>query len=52
VQKGAQAGENLWIMVNRGLPGEKPGTDGKRSDVSAETGMRAAYSQWLKSMTA
>ncbi|QBK03734.1 aromatic ring-hydroxylating dioxygenase subunit alpha [Hylemonella gracilis] len=52
VQKGARAGEDLWIMVNRGLPGEKPGTDGPRGDVSAETGMRAAYRQWLKSMTA
>jgi hypothetical protein len=49
VQKGAHAGEDLWIMVNRGLPGETPTPDGQRSDVSAETGMRAAYRQ---SMTA
>jgi len=26
--------------------------DGKASDVSAETGMRAAYRQWKKLMTA
>lgn len=52
VQKGSQAGEDLWIMLNRGLPGERVTPDGKVSDVSAETGMRAAYQQWLKLMTA
>ncbi|MNN45582.1 Ring hydroxylating alpha subunit (catalytic domain) [compost metagenome] len=52
VQKGARAGEDLWIMLNRGLPGEKPSADGLVSDVSAETGMRAAYQQWKKMMTA
>lgn len=52
VQKGASAGKDLWIMLNRGLAGEKPTTDGKVSDVSAETGMRAAYQQWKKLMTA
>jgi phenylpropionate dioxygenase-like ring-hydroxylating dioxygenase large terminal subunit len=52
VQKGAQAGQDLWVMVNRGLPGERVTTDGKASDVSAETGMRAAYQQWKKLMTA
>ncbi|MNV82833.1 hypothetical protein D3C71_1765910 [compost metagenome] len=52
MQKGANAGENLWIMLNRGLPGEKPSADGLISDVSAETGMRAAYQQWKKMMTA
>ena len=51
VQKGARAGEDLWIMLNRGLPGEKPSADGLVSDVSAETGMRAAYQQWKKMMT-
>ena len=51
VQKGATAGENLWIMLNRGLPGEKPSKDGLISDVSAETGMRAAYQQWKKMMS-
>ena len=52
VQKGANAGENLWIMLNRGLPGERPSEDGLVSDVSAETGMRAAYQQWKKMMSA
>ncbi len=52
VQKGASAGKDLWIMLNRGLAGEKPTADGKVSDVSAETGMRAAYQQWKKLMTA
>ena len=52
VQKGSQAGKDLWIMLNRGLAGEKVTPDGHRSDVSAETGMRAAYQQWKKLMTA
>jgi phenylpropionate dioxygenase-like ring-hydroxylating dioxygenase large terminal subunit len=52
VQKGAGAGKELWIMLNRGLAGEKPTADGRASDVSAETGMRAAYQQWKKLMTA
>ncbi|MNY64266.1 Ring hydroxylating alpha subunit (catalytic domain) [compost metagenome] len=52
VQKGASAGDDLWIMVNRGLAGEKQTADGLASDVSAETGMRAAYRQWKKMMSA
>ena len=52
VQKGADAGNDLWIMLNRGLPGEVKTEDGLKSDVSAETGMRAAYQQWKKLMTA
>jgi len=53
VQKGARAGEDeIWILLNRGLPGEKETPDGRASDVSAETGMRAAYRQWKKFMTA
>jgi len=50
VQKGASAGTDLWIMLNRGLPGEQPTPDGLVSDVSAETGMRGAYRQWQKMM--
>lgn len=54
VQRGANAGEDLWIMVNRGVdapegvaaPGHNAG------DVSAETGMRAAYQMWKRMMTA
>jgi phenylpropionate dioxygenase-like ring-hydroxylating dioxygenase large terminal subunit len=52
VQKGARAGQDLWILLNRGLPGERVTTDGRAGDVSAETGMRAAYRQWNKLMTA
>jgi phenylpropionate dioxygenase-like ring-hydroxylating dioxygenase large terminal subunit len=52
VQKGAGAGTDLWILLNRGLPGEVVTEDGLKSDVSAETGMRAAYRQWLKLMSA
>ncbi len=52
VQHGAQAGKELWILLNRGLPGEKKTEDGVAGDVSAETGMRAAYRQWKKLMTA
>jgi phenylpropionate dioxygenase-like ring-hydroxylating dioxygenase large terminal subunit len=52
VQKGAGAGKDLWILLNRGLPKEIETEDGRRSDVSAETGMRAAYQQWKKLMTA
>ncbi|WP_428826477.1 aromatic ring-hydroxylating oxygenase subunit alpha [Azonexus sp. IMCC34842] len=52
VQKGASAGKDLWILLNRGLPKEVETEDGRRSDVSAETGMRAAYQQWKKLMTA
>lgn len=42
-----------WIMLNRGLPQEQalPG-GGRRGDVSAETGMRAAYGQWQRLMEA
>jgi hypothetical protein len=51
VQRGVAAGNDLWLLVNRGLPHEVKTEDGLRSDVSAETGMRAAYRQWLKTMT-
>ncbi|GHT83828.1 (2Fe-2S)-binding protein [Betaproteobacteria bacterium] len=44
--------KDKWIMVNRGLPIEKQGADGPRSDVTGETGMRAAYQQWKKLMSA
>lgn len=55
VQKGAAAGAQGFahdprILVNRGLAGEKATADGFASDVSAETGMRAAYRQWKKMM--
>ncbi len=52
VQKGSNAGTDQWILLNRGLVKEQETADGRRSDVSAETGMRAAYRQWKKLMTA
>ena len=53
VQHGAQGGSSLWIMLHRGLTHEETLPDGRhRSDVSAETGMRAAYAQWKKLMEA
>ena len=52
VQRGSNAGTDEWILLNRGLAKETATPDGRRSDVSAETGMRAAYRQWKKLMTA
>ena len=53
VQRGAQAGSDLWVMLNRGLGREQDlPAGGKRGDVSAETGMRAAYAQWKRLMEA
>jgi len=53
VQHGAKGGEDIWIMLHRGLAKEESLPDGRhRSDVSAETGMRAAYDQWKRMMTA
>ncbi len=40
VQRGAAAGEDLWIMLNRG----------EGHGVTAETGMRAAYQMWKRMM--
>lgn len=43
VQRGAQAGrDNVWIMLNRG----EDKTETNAGDVTAETGMRAAYRMW------
>ncbi|MCK8785953.1 aromatic ring-hydroxylating dioxygenase subunit alpha [Roseomonas sp. NAR14] len=51
VQHGASGGPELWLMINRGLSHEEALPDGhRRSDVSAETGMRAAYGQWKRMM--
>lgn len=49
VQRGSNAGEDdIWIMLNRGED-KTPDNDG---DVTAETGMRAAYQMWKRMMTA
>jgi hypothetical protein len=51
VQHGAQGGKDLWLMLNRGAVNEETLADGhRRGDVSAETGMRAAYRQWKAMM--
>ncbi|HIF10871.1 MAG TPA: aromatic ring-hydroxylating dioxygenase subunit alpha [Sneathiellales bacterium] len=53
VQMGSQAGPDLSIMLNRGISGDGHGPNGSnRGDVSAETGMRAAYQMWKRMMTA
>jgi hypothetical protein len=53
VQRGAQAGPDSWILVNRGLNREKTLPDGHRhAHVTDETGMRAAYAMWKRMMSA
>ncbi len=53
VQHGAQGAAGMPIMLHRGLSHEETGPEGRRrSDVSAETGMRAAYRQWKRMMEA
>lgn len=53
VQHGVQGGPGLWLMLNRGMAAEEALPGGlRRGDVSAETGMRAAYRQWKKMMEA
>lgn len=52
VQRGADAGPDLWIMLNRGLGPEGADNQGPGlGDVSAETGMRAAYQMWQRMMS-
>lgn len=49
VQRGSQAGEDsVWIMLNRG----EDKTESNAGDVTAETGMRAAYQMWKRMMMA
>lgn len=53
VQKGSQAGTGEWILLNRGQNHLTTSPDGNVSGaVCSETGMRAAYQQWKKMMTA
>ncbi|MBY8823692.1 aromatic ring-hydroxylating oxygenase subunit alpha [Sphingomonas colocasiae] len=54
VQRGAAAGDALWVMLNRGVdaPDGRPEPGHEAGDVSAETGMRAAYQMWKRMMTA
>lgn len=48
VQAGASGPATSWIMVNRG----EDKTASNAGDVTAETGMRAAYQMWKRMMTA
>jgi phenylpropionate dioxygenase-like ring-hydroxylating dioxygenase large terminal subunit len=50
VQRGTKGGEQLPILVNRGMVDEEPGKAGPRGHISAETGMRAAYQMWKRMM--
>lgn len=51
VQRGAQAGSDGWIMVNRGMSKMRTSEDGNpQGAVCSETGMRAAYQQYKKQM--
>jgi phenylpropionate dioxygenase-like ring-hydroxylating dioxygenase large terminal subunit len=54
VQRGARAGGDQWIMLNRGTdaPEGRAEAGHNAGDVSAETGMRAAYQMWKRMMTA
>jgi hypothetical protein len=53
VQNGSVAGEQEWILVNRGLRRQGPTADGTvAGGVSSEIGMRAAYRQYKKAMSA
>ncbi len=52
VQRGAEAGPDLWILVNRGLAREETLPSGhRRAHATDETGMRAAYRAWKRMMT-
>ncbi|MGB1091007.1 MAG: aromatic ring-hydroxylating oxygenase subunit alpha [Oceanobacter sp.] len=53
VQKGSMAGKDGWILVNRGMSKLKDSPDGNpQGAVCSETGMRGAYRQYKKAMSA
>jgi phenylpropionate dioxygenase-like ring-hydroxylating dioxygenase large terminal subunit len=54
VQRGARAGNDLHIMLNRGAaaPEGRPEPGHDAGDASSEVGMRAAYRMWKRMMTA
>lgn len=53
VQKGSHAGQEEWILLNRGQANLKDSADGNVAGaVCSETGMRAAYQMWKRMMTA
>ncbi|KAA2313948.1 aromatic ring-hydroxylating dioxygenase subunit alpha [Pseudooceanicola sediminis] len=51
VQRGSAGGGDLDVMVNRGKGLEETSENGlPKGDISAETGMRAAYAKWQEMM--
>lgn len=53
VQKGSMAGPDEWIMINRGMSKQAKTDEGNvRGAVCSEVGMRAAYRQYAKTMSA
>lgn len=50
VGRGAEAGPDTWIMLNRGLNREELIDGQYQAHATDETGMRAAYRQWMKVM--
>jgi len=54
VQRGARAGDDLYIMLNRGAdaPAGRAEAGHNAGDASSEVGMRAAYAMWKRMMTA
>lgn len=53
VQRGAQAGTDTWVLLNRGLNREREtGPRERTAHLTDETGMREAYSMWKRMMTA
>jgi nitrite reductase/ring-hydroxylating ferredoxin subunit len=50
VGRGASAGPDTWIMLNRGLNREEMIDGQHQAHATDETGMRAAYRHWMKVM--
>ncbi|QPM90336.1 aromatic ring-hydroxylating oxygenase subunit alpha [Pseudooceanicola algae] len=51
VQRGSAGGVDMDVMVHRGLGLEEDSPNGlPKGDISAETGMRAAYAKWQEMM--
>ena len=51
VQRGARAGDDMWILINRSTEREDAQDIGSDpDDVSSEAGMRAAYRMWQRMM--
>lgn len=51
VQRGASTGEDIPILLDRGLNRETNSAGRKTSHITDETGMRTAYAQWKEMMS-